>query len=73
MRRVVGVVCAVVVAVLVTSSLSVVEAQQRFPRPEFDSDYQLPETTAPLATSQIVEFTDIIVLATALAFATYFA
>ncbi|MCP4896024.1 MAG: 4Fe-4S binding protein, partial [bacterium] len=47
--------------------------QQRFPRPEFDSDYQLPETTAPLATSQIVEFTDIIVLATALAFATYFA
>lgn len=65
---------AIWIALLAVLAVGAAEAQQeRFPRPEFDSDYQLPHTTAPAATSQVVEIVDVVLLAGALGVATYFA
>ena len=44
---------------------------ERFPPPEFDTDYQQPTTTVPGTRAIIFEYLDVIVLAAALAVSTY--
>ncbi|MCB9511202.1 MAG: 4Fe-4S binding protein [Deferribacteres bacterium] len=48
-------------------------AQDRFPRPEFESQYQRPLTTTPSPQAHFFEIFDIFVLAGALGLASYFA
>ena len=48
-------------------------AQDRFPRPEFEVEYQLPETTTPDPRAGIMEIVDISLLVIALSLASYFA
>ena len=48
-------------------------AQQRFPKPEFESGYTQPKLTAPDARGLLWEYLDIIVLIAALSLASYFA
>jgi NosR/NirI family nitrous oxide reductase transcriptional regulator len=50
-----------------------VDAQQRFPRPEFDSGYQLPPTTAPPPRAAWLDAVDVGLLAIALVLASHFA
>lgn len=45
---------------------------ERFPRPEFESGYRLPETTTPQPRSDFLEYIDVIVLLAALSLAVYF-
>ena len=45
----------------------------RFPAPEFRTGYQFPPTTAPVATSNLREWIDVIVFATALGLASWLA
>ena len=47
--------------------------QNRFPKPEFESDYQQPKTTTPAPRAQLFEFIDVTLLLLMLAGATYFA
>ena len=46
-------------------------AVQRFPRPDFESGYQVPSTTTPAARAPFWEYVDVAVLFLALAVATY--
>lgn len=48
-------------------------AQDRFPRPEFDSDYQRPLTTTPMPLARFFEIFDVILLAAAIGLASYLA
>ncbi len=48
-------------------------AQDRFPKPEFETDYQQPLTTTPEPRSQAWEYVDVLLLVTALSLASYFA
>lgn len=48
------------------------DARQRFPKPEFDSGYTQPLTTAPGARLFLLEYMDVIVLFLALSFTTWF-
>jgi NosR/NirI family nitrous oxide reductase transcriptional regulator len=48
-------------------------AQDRFPQPEFESDYQLPLTTTPAPRAGSFQVLDMILLAAALGLASYFA
>jgi ferredoxin len=57
---------------LVFLSSFVTAQQQRFPKPEFDSDYTLPTPTTPEPRSISLEYFDIIVLLAVLALATWF-
>ena len=41
---------------------SVYAQQQRFPMPEFETEYQLPETSRPAPRSATLEYTDVVVL-----------
>lgn len=45
--------------------------QQRFPMPEFETEYQLPETTRPLPRSQTLEYIDVVVLLLVLGLTTW--
>ena len=45
----------------------------RFPRPDFESGYELPTTTTPPARADVLEYLDVAVLAAALALASYLA
>ncbi len=53
-----------VLFVLVIASFNIlaVEAQQRFPKPEFSTGYSQPDTTAPSARFQMLEYLDVSVL-----------
>ncbi len=53
--------------------ISPLAAQDRFPRPDFESDYELPLTTAPGPRSSAFEIIDIVVLIAALSLASWFA
>jgi NosR/NirI family nitrous oxide reductase transcriptional regulator len=46
-------------------------AVERFPRPEFQSDYQFPNVQAPVARPTILEYVDVAVLVLALSAASY--
>ena len=48
-------------------------AQDRFPKPEFETDYEQPLTTTPKPRTAFYEIFDIIVLVSALSLASYFA
>ncbi len=48
-------------------------AQDRFPRPEFDSGYQKPQTQQPAPRSAFLEILDVVLLAAAIGLASYFA
>src|SRR6056297_2226197 len=48
-------------------------SQQRFPRPEFESGYEQPNTTTPEPRSSELEYFDVFVLLLVLSLATYFA
>jgi NosR/NirI family nitrous oxide reductase transcriptional regulator len=52
---------------------AVLFAQERFPRPEFESDYVYPEFQMPLHRSQIWEYIDVGVLITALSVTSWLA
>jgi len=47
-------------------------AQQRFPRPDFESGYQVPSPTAPEPRSASIEIIDVILLFAALSLVTWF-
>jgi len=53
-------------------SFAAPEAKQRFPKPEFDSGYQQPVTTAPSARLMLLEYFDVIVLLIVLSLTTWF-
>jgi len=52
-------------------SAGAVLAEQRFPPPEFDSGYQLPLTQVPVPRALLFPYLDVLVLAIALALASY--
>ncbi len=52
-------------------SCSTAFAEQRFPPPEFESGYTLPQTTAPAARSLWLQYGDVVVLAAALGISCY--
>lgn len=58
-------------SLIIFAVLTLVSAQDRFPRPEFESDYTKPETFLALPESIWVEITDVTVLIIALSIATY--
>jgi NosR/NirI family transcriptional regulator, nitrous oxide reductase regulator len=51
---------------------NVLSQQQRFPKPEFETGYQIPETTAPEPRAQFMEFVDVFFLLAVLAIAIWF-
>lgn len=51
--------------------LSNLLAQDRFPRPEFDSDYTKPLITTPLPQNAVYEYLDVLILFLALSLASY--
>lgn len=55
----------------VSSSLAI-EAQQRFPKPEFATGYTQPNTTTPLARFQLLEYLDVLILLAVLLISTWF-
>jgi len=71
-RRLAGAVgLALLLGVLLVSGVA--SAQQRFPRPEFDSDYEPPSTTQPPPESSLRDAIDVAVLGGLLALATVLA
>jgi len=54
-------------------ALASASAEQRFPPPDFQSGHQLPVTTTPPARALWLQYTDVAVLAAALALATWLA
>jgi ferredoxin len=49
------------------------QVQERFPKPDFQTDYTRPDLQAPPPRAQTLEYLDLIVLLAALTLATYFA
>jgi NosR/NirI family nitrous oxide reductase transcriptional regulator len=62
-----------VILLLFVFTLSSGITQNRFPKPEFESDYQQPRTTTPDPRAQIFDTMDVVVLLLMLTGATYFA
>jgi len=48
------------------------DAKQRFPKPEFDTGYQQPHTTAPSPRFLLLEYLDVFVLLAVLSLVTWF-
>lgn len=59
-----------VLIMLLTFSIN--NAQQRFPKPEFETGYIQPDTTTPEPRSAALEFADVLVLFSVLSLATWF-
>jgi NosR/NirI family transcriptional regulator, nitrous oxide reductase regulator len=53
---------------LTAFSTDALSQQQRFPKPEFETGYQIPETTIPAPRAQAMEFVDLFVLIAVLGF-----
>ncbi len=53
--------------------LSTPQVQERFPKPDFQTDYTRPDLLTPTPRAQALEYLDLIVLLAALTLATYFA
>ena len=60
------------ILILVTAG-TLLEAQQRFPKPEFDSGYVQPDPTTPEPRSVALEYFDVIVLFVVLSLASWLA
>ena len=56
----------------ICQSFAAPEAQQRFPKPEFDSGYTQPKTTEPTARAIFLEYFDVFVLLVVLSVVTWF-
>ncbi|MBL7969071.1 MAG: 4Fe-4S binding protein [Prolixibacteraceae bacterium] len=56
----------------ICQSFAASEAQQRFPKPEFDSGYTQPKTTEPTARAIFLEYFDVFVLLVVLSVVTWF-
>lgn len=54
------------------TTLWAIEAQQRFPKPEFSTGYAQPNTTTPLARFQFLEYLDVLILLAVLLISTWF-
>lgn len=61
------------IIILLLSWHVVLLAQDRFPRPEFESDYQYPEYQLLLQRSHVWEYVDVVVLIAALSFTAWLA
>ena len=61
-----------VLLIISTISLLAIEAQQRFPKPDFATGYTQPGTTAPLARFEMLEYLDVIILLAVLLISTWF-
>ncbi|MBN2531599.1 MAG: 4Fe-4S binding protein [Spirochaetales bacterium] len=59
--------------IILFSALSSVAAEDRFPRPEFQSEYELPSTTAPSPQDNLFSYIDTAVLIILLILTSYFA
>ena len=46
--------------------------EDRFPKPEFETDYQQPLTTTPQPASQLFDYLDVFLLVIGMGFASYF-
>jgi polyferredoxin len=62
-----------VVLMLLCPVFAFSQVQERFPKPDFQSDYIRPDLLTPAPRAVVLEFMDIFVLAAALILATYFA
>ncbi len=62
-----------IVLILLLTWHAVLFAQDRFPRPEFETDYVYPEHQMPLQRAQIWEYFDVVVLIAALIVTTWLA
>ncbi len=60
-------------ALVMLPMFSFSQVQERFPKPDFQSDYIRPDLLTPAPRSQFLEYLDILVLLAALSLATYFA
>ncbi|HDY86713.1 MAG TPA: 4Fe-4S binding protein, partial [bacterium] len=58
---------------LLNPSLVFAQVVERFPKPDFESDYTRPILQSPVPRSQFIEFFDVFVLIAALSLASYFA
>src|SRR5512137_1889246 len=58
---------ALLALVLLASASSPLAAADRFPRPDFSSDYELPSVQTPAPRSQLLDYLDVAVLAVCLA------
>lgn len=56
---------------LMVLTLVAVNAQQRFPKPEFETGYEQPSTTTPEPRAAVLEFADVLVLFLVLSLATW--
>jgi ferredoxin len=63
----------VTVAVCAAGIVSVAASRNRFPRPEFQSDYTQPETTFPAVRPELLSYLDVAVLVVALTLAAFLA
>jgi NosR/NirI family nitrous oxide reductase transcriptional regulator len=63
----------IVVLLLWLPLLSTPQVQERFPKPDFQTDYTRPDLLIPSPRAQALEYLDLIVLFAALTLATYFA
>ena len=62
------------VVLLLLSPLFVLsQVQERFPKPDFQSDYIRPDLLTPVPRAMVLEYMDIFILVAALFLATYFA
>ncbi len=59
--------------VIMVSATTLIQGQQRFPKPEFDSGYVQPDPTSPEPRSVALEYFDVFVLLAALSLASWLA
>lgn len=60
-------------SLLLAAVLGYAQIQERFPKPDFQTDYTRPDLSTPLPRAQVWEYVDIAVLIAALVLASYFA
>ncbi len=72
-KNLLGLLLSLLVVWAVLPSYSFAQVQERFPKPDFQSDYVRPDMQIPSPRSQGLEYLDMLVLLLALSLATYFA
>jgi len=60
------------ILLLMVFTFLALNAQQRFPKPEFETGYEQPDTTTPEPRSAVLEWFDVVVLTGVLALAYFF-
>lgn len=61
------------IILLMLPGLSFSQVEERFPKPDFQGDYQRPQLTTPAPRSQALEYVDLFVLLASLSLASFFA